>query len=156
MARSVTLVWLAILATACSESAPEPWSAAEMNALSEQFGHIAEAYAVVDVCMPMIDANKDAKRSIDANKDAKRSVISKIDVRHYSQLSQMDTEAELAKFFAHHRQSGGTDEQAAALDRIYRESHEAAAQLLTSADGCAETASDYANTILNTKVRPAP
>jgi hypothetical protein len=117
-----------------------------MNALSEQFGHIAEAYAVVDVCMPMIDANKDAKRS----------VISKIDVRHYSQLSQMDTEAELAKFFAHHRQSGGTDEQAAALDRIYRESHEAAAQLLTSVDGCAETASDYANTILNAKVRPAP
>ena len=146
MARSVTLVWLAILAAACSESAPKPWSAAEMSALSEQFGHIAEAYAVVDVCMPMIDANKDAKRS----------VISKIDVRHYSQLSQMDTEAELAKFFAHHRQSGGTDEQAAALDRIYRESHEAAAQLLTSADGCAETASDYANTILNTKVRPAP
>jgi len=146
MARSVTLVWLAILAAACSESTPKPWSAAEMSALSEQFGHIAEAYAVVDVCMPMIDANKDAKRS----------VISKIDVRHYSQLSQMDTEAELAKFFAHHRQSGGTDEQAAALDRIYRESHEAAAQLLTSADGCAETASDYANTILNTKVRPAP
>jgi hypothetical protein len=146
MARSTTLVWLAIFAAACSERAPDPWSAAEMNALSEQFGHIAEAYAVVDVCMPMIDANKDAKRS----------VISKIDVRHYSQLSQMDTEAELAKFFAHHRQSGGTDEQAAALDRIYRESHEAAAQLLTSADGCAETASDYANTILNTKVRPAP
>jgi hypothetical protein len=146
MARSTTLVWLAIFAAACSERAPDPWSAAEMNALSEQFGHIAEAYAVVDVCMPMIDANKDAKRS----------VISKIDVRHYSQLSQMDTEAELAKFFAHHRQSGGTDEQAAALDRIYRESHEAAAQLLTSVDGCAETASDYANTILNTKVRPAP
>jgi hypothetical protein len=146
MARSVALVWLAILATACSERAPEPWSAAEMSALSEQFGHIAEAYAVVDVCMPMIDANKDAKRS----------VISKIEVRRYSQLSQMDTEAELAKFFAHHRQSGGTDEQAAALDRIYRESHEAAAQLLTSVDGCAETASDYANTILNTKVRPDP
>ena len=146
MARSVTLVWLAILAVACSERAPEPWSAAEMSALSEQFGHIAEAYAVVDVCMPMIDANKEAKRS----------VISKIEVRHYSQLSQMDTEAELAKFFAHHRQSGGTDEQAAALDRIYRESHEAAAQLLTSVDNCAETVSDYANTILNTKVRPAP
>ena len=146
MARSVTLVWLAILAVACSERAPEPWSAAEMSALSEQFGHIAEAYAVVDVCMPMIDANKDAKRS----------VISKIEVRHYSQLSQMDTEAELAKFSAHNRQSGGTDEQAAALDRIYRESHEAAAQLLTSVDNCAETVSDYANTILNTKVRPAP
>jgi hypothetical protein len=146
MARSVALVWFAILATACSEGAPEPWSAAEMSALSEQFVHIAEAYAVVDVCMPMVDANKDAKRS----------VISKIDVRHYSQLSQMDTETEVAKFLVHHRRSGGTEEQAATLDRVYRESHEAAARLLTSLDGCAETVSDYANTILNTKIRPVP
>jgi hypothetical protein len=146
MARFITLCWLAILASACSNGEPEPWSAAEMNALSEQFGHIAEAYAVVDVCMPMIDADKDAKHS----------VISKIEVRRYSQLSRMDTEAELAKFFAHHRQSGGTDEQAAGLDRIYRESHQAAAQLLTSVDNCAETTSDYANTILNTKVGAAP
>jgi hypothetical protein len=146
MPRSLTLCCFAILAAACSDQTPEPWSAREMNALSEQFGHIAEAYAVVDVCIPMIDADKDAKRS----------VISEIEVRHYSQLSQMNTEAELARFFAHHRQSGGTDEQAAALDRIYRESHQAAAQLLTSIDGCVETVADYANTILNTKVVAAP
>lgn len=146
MARSVTLCWFAILAAACSDSAPEPWSAAEMSALSEQFSHIAEAYAVVDICIPMIDANKDAKRR----------VISKIAVRHYSQLSRMDTEAELAKFLAIHRQRAGTDEQAAALERIYRESHQAAAQLLTSVDGCAEAVSDYANTILNTKVGSTP
>ena len=81
MARFVTLCWLAILAVACSEGEPEPWSAAEMSALSEQFGHIAEAYAVLDVCMPMIDADKDAKHS----------VISKIEVRRYSQLSHMNT-----------------------------------------------------------------
>jgi len=117
-----------------------------MNELSEQFGHIAEAYAVVDVCIPMIDADKEAKRR----------VISKIEVRHYSKLSQMNTEAELAKFLAHHRQSGGTDEQAAALDRIYRESYQAAAQLLTSLDSCVETVVDYANTILNTKVSTTP
>ncbi len=146
MARYVTLCWLAILAVACSDGATKPWSAAEMSALSEQFGHIAEAYAVVDVCVPMIDADKDAKRR----------VIAKIAVRRYSQLSQMDTEAELANFFAHHRQRAGTDEQAVALDRIYRESHRAATQKLTSIDDCVETVSDYANTILNTKVRPIP
>jgi hypothetical protein len=146
MARFTTLCWLAIYAAACSDAAPEPWSAAEMSALSEQFGHIAEAYAVVDVCVPMIDADKDAKRR----------VISEIEVRRYSQLSQMDTERELAKFIAHHRQSGGTEEQAADLERIYRESHQAAAQLLTSVENCAETASDYANTILSTKVGAAP
>jgi hypothetical protein len=146
MPRPLTLCCFVILAAACSDQAPEPWSVREMNALSEQFGHIAEAYAVVDICIPMIDADKDAKRS----------VISKIEVRHYSQLSQMNTEAELAKIIAHHRKSGGTDEQAATLDRIYRESHQAAAQLLTSIDNCAETVTDYANTILNTKVAPDP
>ena len=146
MLRSITLGWLAISAIACSESGPEPWNVAEMNALSEQFSHIAEAYAVVDICIPMIDADKDAKRS----------VISEIEVRRYSQLSQMNTEAELAKFFTYHRRSGGTDEQAAALDQIYRDSHAAAARVLTSIDSCTEAASDYANTILNTKVRPNP
>jgi hypothetical protein len=146
MPRTLTLCCFAIFTTACSDKAPEPWSAREMNALSEQFAHIAEAYAVVDVCIPMIDADKDAKRS----------VISKIEVRHYSQLSQMNTGAELAKFIAHHRKSGGTDEQAAALDQIYRESHQAAAQLLTSIDDCVETVTDYANTILNTRVVLAP
>ena len=146
MPRPLTLCCFVILAAACSDKAPEPWNTAEMNRLSEQFGHIAEAYAVVDVCIPMIDADKNAKRS----------VISKIEVRRFTQLSQLDTETELAGFFAHHRQRAGTDEQAAALDRIYRESHQAATQTLTSIDGCVETVSDYANTILNTKVRPAP
>ncbi len=145
-ARSVTLGWLVIASAACSDKAPEPWSAAEMSALSEQFSHIAEAYAVLDVCMPMIAADKDAKRS----------VISKIEVRRFSQLSQMDTEAELANFFAYHRQRGGTAEQAVSLDRTYRESYQAATRQLTSIDGCAETISDYANTILQTKVRSVP
>ena len=116
-----------------------------MNALTEQFRHIAEAYAVVDVCVPMIDADQEAKRS----------VISKIDVRSYTRLSQMNTEAELAKFFAHHRRTGGTEEQVASLDRTYRESHDAAARLLTTIENCKETVSDYVNTILNTKVAPA-
>ena len=146
MPRSLTLCCLATFAVACSNEAPEPWTAMEMNALSEQFAHIAEAYAVVDVCIPMIDADKEAKRS----------VISKIEVRKYSQLSQMNTENELAKFVAHHRKSGGSDEQAAALEQTYRESHQAAAQLLTSLDGCVETVTDYVNTILNTKVAPQP
>jgi hypothetical protein len=146
MARRFILCWLAVLATACSDSAPEPWNAAEMNKLSELFGHIAEAYAVVDVCIPMIDADKDARYR----------VTSKIEVRHFTQLSQIDTEARLAEFFAHHRKRAGTNEQVAMLDRIYRESHAAAAQQLTSIDNCVETVTDYANTILNTKVSRAP
>jgi len=146
MSRFAALCGLAITAAACSDKPVEPWNAAKMRELSEQFGHIAEAYAVVDVCIPIIDANKDAKRS----------VISKIEVRRYSQLSMMNTEAELAKFFAYYRQHGGTDEQAAALDRIYRESHQAAVEKLGSIDSCAETVSDYANTIIQTKAGAVP
>lgn len=146
MPRFLALCCTAFLTAACSDEAPNPWNPREMSALSEQFAHIAEAYAVVDVCIPMIDADKDAKRR----------VFSKIEVRRYSQLSQLNTEAELARFLAHHRQSGGTDEQAAELDRIYRESHQAAAQLLTSLDNCVETVIDYSNTILNTRVSTTP
>jgi hypothetical protein len=146
MTRRFILCWLAVFSTACSDSAPKPWNAAEMNELSELFGHIAEAYAVADVCIPMIDADKDARFR----------VTSKIQARHFTQLSQIDTEARLAEFFAHHRQNAGTDEQAAALNQIYRDSHAAAAQHLTSIDSCVETVTDYANTILNTKVSRAP
>jgi hypothetical protein len=142
--RSLILCALATLSAACSDSGPEPWSAAEMNKLREQFSHIAEAYAVVDICIPMIDADKDAKRS----------VISKIGVRHYSQIAQFDTQFELGRFFDHNRKTAGTDEQVAELKQIYRGSHQSAAQLLTSVQNCSETVSDYANTILNTRIGP--
>ena len=135
---------IAIFAAACSENAPKPWSKAEMRTLSEQFSHIAEAFAVVDVCMPMIDADQEVKRS----------VIAKIEVRRYSQLSAINTKAEVAKFLAYHRRTGGTDAQAAQLEWVYQDSYRAAAQGLKSIENCAETVTDYANTILQTRVEP--
>ncbi len=135
---------IAILATACSEKAPKPWSKAEMNALSDQFSHIAEAYAVVDVCMPMIDADPETKRA----------VIAKIEVSRYSQISSINTQTEVAKFLAYHRRTGGTDAQAAALEWVYQDSYRTAAQGLKSIENCAETVTDYANTILQTRVDP--
>jgi len=135
---------IAILATACSEKAPKPWSKAEMKALSDKFSHIAEAYAVVDVCMPMIDGDPDTKRA----------VIAKIEVRRYSQISSIDTKAEVAKFLAYHRRTGGTDAQAAELEWVYQDSYRTAAQGLKSIENCAETVTDYANTILQTRVEP--
>jgi len=145
MARLLCVCALAIVAAACSDSAPKPWTAREMNALAEQFGHIAEAYAVVDICIPKIEANAEAKRR----------VIDEIDVSRYAQLAGMDTKTEFANFLAYHRRDGGTDEQAEQLEQIYRESYAKAAEVLTSLASCEEAVSDYANTILNTKVRPA-
>ncbi len=127
----------------CSNEQLEPWNPAELSALTEEFAHIAEAYAVVDVCMPMLDADQDAKYR----------VVSQIEVRRYTQLSKMNTEAELANFFAHHQQRGGTEEQYAIMDHAYRTAYTEAAQGLTSLEICIETVSDYANTILHTNVR---
>lgn len=135
----------AAFAAACSDDTRRPWTAGELNALTEQFSHIAEAYAVVDVCIPLVAADADAKHR----------VISKIGVRHYSQLSELDTEAELAKFIAHHRENAGSTEQVAALDRSYRDAHAAAASQLRATRSCEETIADYVNTILNTRVEPA-
>ncbi|HXV35577.1 MAG TPA: hypothetical protein VEC18_00415, partial [Myxococcota bacterium] len=54
----------AILGAACSDGSSRPWTARELNALSEQFTHIAEAYAVVDVCIPVVEADADAKHRV--------------------------------------------------------------------------------------------
>ena len=110
--------------------------------LTEEFVHIAEAYAVADVCMPMLDSDRDAMYR----------VSSQIEVQRYAQLLQMNTEAELARFFAHHRQRGGTEEQYGIIDGAYRAAYAEAAKGLHSLEICIETVSDYANTILNTKV----
>ena len=135
------VVTLSLLA--CSDEQKEPWNPAALTALTEEFAHIAEAYAVLEVCMPRLDADIDAKYR----------VVSKIEVKRYTQLLKMDTEAELANFFAHHRQRGGTAEQYATIERTYRAAYAEAAQGLGSLEICVETVSDYANTILNTNVR---
>ncbi len=142
MMRAFALCVLAFSLPGCSDDKLQPWNPAELTALTEEFTHIAEAYAVVDLCMPMIDADRDAKYR----------VISAIEVQRYTQLVNMDTEAELTRFLAHHQRRGGTKEQYEIIDRAYRAAHAEAAKGLGSVEICVETVSDYANTILNTNV----
>jgi hypothetical protein len=141
--RSIAISGLTFSLLGCSSEQVEPWNPAELTALTEEFAHIAEAYAVVDVCMPMIDAHADAKYR----------VVSQIEVHRYTQLLNMNTEGELANFFAHHQQLGGTEEQYAIIDHAYRTAYTEASEGLSSLGICIETVSDYANTILNTNVR---
>jgi hypothetical protein len=141
--RVIAVCLLASSLPGCSEDEQQPWNPSELSALTEEFIHIAEAYAVVDVCMPMLDADPDAKYQ----------VVSQIEVKRYSQLSKMKTEAELTNFFAHHQNRGGTDEQYEMIERAYRAAYTDAAAGLRSVEICIETVSDYANTILQTSVR---
>ncbi len=143
VARIIALCALPLSLGSCAWEEPRPWTAADLSALTEEFVHIAEAYAVVDVCMPMLDADRDAKFR----------VVSEIDIRHYTQLLKIQTESELINFFSHHRQRGGTEEQYESIDHAYRSAHADAASRLGSVEICIETVSDYANTILRTNVR---
>jgi hypothetical protein len=140
--RAIALCTLAFSSPGCSDDKPQPWNPAELTALTEEFTHIAEAYAVADVCMPMLDADRDARYR----------VVSAIEVQRYTQLLNLDTEAELTRFLAHHERRGGTKEQYEIIDRAYRVAYAEAAKGLGSVAICVETVTDYANTILNTNV----
>jgi hypothetical protein len=113
-----------------------------MNHLVEQFGHIAEAYALVDACMPMIESDRDAEREL----------ISTIGIRSYTQLVSLDTNAELERFWVYHKSRGGSSEQYANLEQVYQDAYQAAQPHLGALKTCVETVSEYANTILHTTV----
>jgi hypothetical protein len=126
----------------CSPDEPVAWTPAQMSNLLEQYGHIAEAYAVVDLCMPMIESDRDSNHAL----------TSMIGSRNYTRLLAMDTDAELERFFAYHKSLGGSAEQRANLEQAYRDAYQAAFPHLRALDTCVETVSDYANTILHTVV----
>jgi hypothetical protein len=125
----------------CSEEGPKAWTPKEMKHLVKQFGHIAEAFAVADLCMPVIDSDREAEREL----------TSKIGIPHYTQLLSMDTEAELERFWVYHHGQGGSAEQHAKLKKVYQDAYQAAVPHLGALDTCVETVSDFANTILHTR-----
>ena len=139
--RKAVLLPVGMLLVGCSPDEPASWNPAEMSKRVEEFGHIAEAYAVVDFCMPRIESNPDAERAL----------ISTIGVRRYTQLLTVDTDAELDRFLAYHRSQGGDSQQHAKLEQAYRDAHQAAQPSLRGLDTCLETAGDYVNTILHTR-----
>ena len=140
--QKVALIAVCMVFLGCSPDEPEVWNPAQMSHLLEQYGHIAEAYAVVDLCMPMIESDRDADRAL----------TSMIGIRNYTRLLAMDTDVELERFFVHHKSLGGSTEQYTNLEQAYRDAYQAALPHLRDLDTCVETVSDYANTILHTVV----
>ena len=139
--RKAVLLGVGMLIVSCSPDPPPSWNPAQLSKRMEEFAHIAEAFAVVDLCMSKIEEDPDAERTM----------ISAVGVRSYTQLLAVDTEAELGRFLVYHESQGGSADQVTKLERTYRDAYQAAKPSLRTLATCVETASDYANTILHTK-----
>lgn len=127
---------------ACSQPDIPPWTEGEMEELLEYFGEVGEAYALVDMCIPMIEADPEAKYQL----------VTAIEADRYARIRQMDTDQELKKLFAYFRQRGGTSQQNIDLRLRYEEARRLAEDQISSVQVCVDTITDYANTIINMRV----
>ena len=136
---------LLIGAVACGNDAPQAWSEENLLKHVDAMGNAGTAYAVHDICMPMIEGDEEISSRVSLTIGAKR----------YTQLLEMDTQAEYDKLIDFYRRKGGTDDQIDVLETAYQDEYDVAAEKLTSASVCEETVTDFHNTILNTRVRQA-
>lgn len=54
---------IALLLQACAEEEIEPWGDTRFKEIVTQIGEVGESYAVLDICMPMLEADEEAKSS---------------------------------------------------------------------------------------------
>lgn len=134
---------LLIALAACTPQEVPPWTDGEMEELLNYFGEIGEAYALLDVCMPMLEADEKAKYEL----------IAAIKADRYAKLLQMDTDRELKELFRFFRRRGGTPEQNLSLRLRYEEAYQQTGHDITSVQVCINTIKDYANTLINMRVR---
>lgn len=142
LAKSLQAGLIASALWACSPPETPPWTEVEMKRLLEYFGEVGEAYALVDMCIPMIEA--------DAN--AKYQLLAAIKADRYAKITQFDTQRELARLLAHFRDSGGSSHQYLTLRLHYEAAYRQAEEDISSVQVCVDTLKDYANTIINMRV----
>lgn len=128
---------------ACSPTQTPPWTETEMKELLEYFGEVGEAYALVDMCIPMIEADEEAKYQL----------VTAIKADRYAKIRQFDTQRELRKLLEHFRERGGSSQQILALRLHYEETYRQAENDISSVQVCVDTIKDYANTIINMRVQ---
>lgn len=142
-AMKAALSAVVLIATlACTPQEAPPWSDAEMSDLLDYFGEVGEAYAILDICIPMLEADSEAKYQL----------VSAIKADRYAKLLQFDTGYELKRLFDFFRQRGGTSEQNLALRQRYQDAWQQASDDITSLQVCVDTIRDYANTMINMRV----
>ena len=130
------------LAVACEESAPVPWPEKRFQEILTQIGEVGEAYAVIDVCMPLFKEDEEAKFAL----------IREIEADRYTALAKFDTVKERDKVFAFYKRRGGTEEQNTRIEETYYDAYEVATEELTSLQVCHDTIAEYPNTLINMKV----
>ena len=128
---------------ACTESDGPPWTDREMQEKLDYIGEVGETYALLDMCIPMIEADAEARYQL----------VSAIEADRYAKLLQIDTNYELKKLFRFFRERGGTSEQHLALRLHYEEASRVAEAQITSVQVCVDTITDYANTIISMRVQ---
>lgn len=138
---SVTVA-AALFLGACSDD-PGPWSEKELEETQEQMVEVAEAYAVLDICMPLIDEDYDARMEL----------VGRIEADRYAKLKNFDTQREKDRLFDFYGRRGATEDQLAELEETYAEAYDDAVSRLTSLQVCMDTLSDFPNTIANMRVR---
>lgn len=127
----------------CGNGAPAPWTNKDIEKFSEQMSNAGKAFAVADVCMPLIDSDADTRNR----------VILEISAKRYTQLLDIDTEDRLEDMIVFYENAGGTEEELAMLEASYQATYDETLADLTSIGVCEETVVNFHNTIINAKVR---
>ncbi len=129
--------------SACSQGTSTPWTNKDLEKFSDQMSNAGKAFAVADVCMPLIDSDADTRTR----------VILEISAKRYTQLLEIDAEDRLEDMIAFYKNAGGTEEELATLEASYQDTYDETLADLTSIGVCEETVVNFHNTIINAKVR---
>jgi hypothetical protein len=140
---ALSIFGMATVLSACENQDPPPWDEDDLLKHAHSMANAGKAYAVHDVCMPMIEADEETSERLSLAIGAKR----------YTQLQKMDVQSEYDRLIAYYRKIGGTDDQIEILETSFSDEYDLAVEQLTSLDVCETTVTDFHNTILNTRVR---
>ncbi|TNE56744.1 MAG: hypothetical protein EP340_10870 [Alphaproteobacteria bacterium] len=122
---------------------PEEWDEDTFYKYYDIMTNMGTAYAVHDVCMPMLEDDAEARKRL----------TQEINPQRWAELLELDTAEKYAEAIDYLSQIGGDNGQIAYLEEAYQTSYDAAVDQIYTADQCVDTLIDYHNTILNTGVR---
>ncbi|TNE41350.1 MAG: hypothetical protein EP347_02175 [Alphaproteobacteria bacterium] len=139
---ALALVFLSGLVAGC-EPKPEEWDEDTFYKYYDVMTNMGTAFAVHDICMPMLDADDEARKRL----------TQEINPQRWAELLEFDTAEKYAEAVDYLNEIGGEEGQIAYLEEAYQTSYDAAVEQIYTADQCVDTLIDYHNTILNTGVR---
>lgn len=141
--RVAALVAMCAGINGCGDGGAAPWTDKDLEKFSDQMSNAGKAFAVADICMPLIDGDAETRTR----------VILEISAKRYTQLLDIDTENRFEDMMAFYEDAGGNEEELGALRISFEDTYEETLEDLTSISVCEETVVNFYNTIINAKVR---